>query len=102
MAWGDGQRVGVSVADYQRRNAPFWRAQDAAKERCGAKILDPLPYLCPDGHCYGDKDGRPLFYDDNHLSEYGNKLLVPLFAQVFSSDPGAEAALSSLSLKRNP
>jgi SGNH domain (fused to AT3 domains) len=46
-------------------------------------ILDPLPYLCSDGRCAGTKDGWPLYRDDNHLSEYGNKLLVPMFAKVF-------------------
>jgi hypothetical protein len=24
-----------------------------------------------------------LYYDNNHLSEFGNKLLVPMFARVF-------------------
>jgi hypothetical protein len=48
------------------------------------EILDPLPYLCWDGVCHGSKEGRPLYYDDNHLSEFGNKLLVPMFAKVFS------------------
>jgi hypothetical protein len=46
-------------------------------------ILDPLPYLCHDGRCWGSKAGRPLYSDDNHLSEYGNKLLVPMFKQVW-------------------
>ena len=80
-----GQRVGVSIslADYRQRHSVVWAAQDAAHDRCGVKILDPLPYLCSEGRCHGSKDGRPLYYDDDHLNEYGNKLLVPMFAQVF-------------------
>lgn len=46
--------------------------------------MHPLPYLCHDGRCWGSKDGRPLYYDDDHLSEYGNKLLVPMFKQVWA------------------
>ncbi|WP_454776538.1 SGNH hydrolase domain-containing protein [Janthinobacterium tructae] len=59
----------------------------SATQHCGVKILDPLPYLCHDGRCYASKDGRPLYFDDDHLSEYGNKLLIPLFQQVFNKNP---------------
>jgi peptidoglycan/LPS O-acetylase OafA/YrhL/lysophospholipase L1-like esterase len=46
-------------------------------------ILDPMKYLCDDKYCYGSKNGRPLYYDGAHLSEYGNKLLVPMFEEIF-------------------
>jgi peptidoglycan/LPS O-acetylase OafA/YrhL len=83
MVWGERKEVTISLAEYHQRNGVFWAAQDAARDQCGVKILDPLPYLCWDGVCHGSKDGRPLYYDDNHLSEFGNKLLVPMFAKVF-------------------
>ncbi len=51
----------------------------------GAKILNPLSYLRDDEYCYGFKNGRPLYYDD-HLSEYGNKFLVPMFEKIFSNE----------------
>lgn len=85
MVWGKQRDVSISLGEYFRRHALTWAAQDAAHDRCGVKILDPLPYLCHDGRCYGAKDGRPLYYDDDHLSEWGNKLLVPMFAEVFKS-----------------
>lgn len=83
MAFGGTRDVSISLAEYHQRHAFVWVAQDAARDRCGVKILDPLPYLCRDGRCYGAKDGRPLYYDDDHLSEFGNRLLVPMFAEVF-------------------
>lgn len=73
----------VPLAAYHKRQDFIWKAQDIAHNKCGVKILNPLPYLCFDNICHGDKDNRPLYRDDNHLSEYGNKLLVPMFKEVF-------------------
>ena len=58
-------------------------AQDEAARRCGAVILDPTVYLCDQEYCYGSRNLFPLYRDDDHLSEYGNKQLVPIFRQVF-------------------
>ena len=82
MVGGFDSDVTLSLTDYHARNDFAWAAQDAAHDQCGVQILDPLPYLCWDGVCHGFKNGRPLYSDDNHLSEYGNKLLVPLFRQL--------------------
>ena len=83
MFLGQHKEISISLADYHKRHAFVWAAQDAAHDRCGVQILDPLPYLCWDGRCHGAKDGRSLYYDDDHLSEFGNKLLMPMFAPVF-------------------
>lgn len=80
----DGDDIKITLAEYHQRHSFTWAMQDAAAEQCGVKILDPLPYLCDDQYCYGSRDGRPLYYDDDHLSEYGNKFLVPMFEQVFA------------------
>ena len=77
-------QISISLEEYHQRHDFVWKAQDEAARQCGVKILDPLPYLCHDGRCWGSKDGRPLYYDDDHLSEYGNKLLVPMFKQVWA------------------
>lgn len=82
---GINDDITILIKDYQKRNSWVWEAQDAARLQCGIKILDPIPYLCEDGRCYGSKNGRPLYHDDDHLSEFGNKLLVPMFAEVFKN-----------------
>lgn len=73
----------IPIAQYYERNKLVWHAQDEAAKKCGVKILNPLPYLCDNQYCYGSKNDHPLYQDDDHLSEYGNKLLVPMFEQVF-------------------
>jgi peptidoglycan/LPS O-acetylase OafA/YrhL len=96
MSFGMPGEISVPLADYRRRNAWLWAAQDAAHERCGVRILDPLPYLCHEGRCFGSLDGRPLYHDDNHLSEYGNKLLAPMFEPVFRGLPGKTVSHAQL------
>jgi peptidoglycan/LPS O-acetylase OafA/YrhL len=69
--------------DHGRVQNASWKLQDKAISQCGARILNPLDYLCDDNFCYGSKKGRPLYYDDHHLSEFGNKLLIPMFTNIF-------------------
>ena len=95
MAWGLDSEVSIPIAQYQHRNGWLLAAQDEAKERCGVKVLDPLPYLCRDGRCYASKDGRALYYDHGHLSEYGNKLLVPMFEEVYRSIVAGDSKLAA-------
>lgn len=73
----------ISRNEYNVRHKKAMEAQDKAARQCGIKILDPLPYLCDDNFCYGDKNGLPIYYDDNHLNERGGQLLIPLFKEVF-------------------
>lgn len=80
---GKNNGPSISIEEYQERNRLAWEAQDAAHEKCGVTILDPLPYLCRDDKCYGTKDGWPIYYDDNHLSERAAKIISPLFERVF-------------------
>lgn len=94
MVWGQFSEVSLSLANYHQRNDFVWRAQDAAREQCGVKILDPLPYLCQSGHCQGTRNGRPIYFDDDHLSEYGNKFLAPMFAEVFQESAAQGASIS--------
>lgn len=81
---GEELRVSVSLEEYRNAHQRAWAAQDLAAEQCEIKLLDPLPYLCSDGHCWGDVDGLPIYYDDDHLNERGGELLVPLFRQILT------------------
>lgn len=79
----DGEDVKITLKEYHERHSFVWDAQDEAAKRCGAIILDPLPYLCDDIFCYGSIDGRSLYLDDDHLNEYGSERLIPMFEQIF-------------------
>ena len=79
----EAQPIKISLDEYLAQNKRVLDAQDEAVKQCGVKILDPLPYLCTNGECFGSDNGVPLYYDSGHLSEYGNKRLVPMFESVF-------------------
>ncbi|QYF94279.1 acyltransferase [Massilia sp. PAMC28688] len=85
MSLGLDGEVSIGLDDYRARNAWVWQAQDDAVRRCGVKVLNPTASLCRGGRCYGTLGARPVYFDDNHLSEYGNTLLAPLFAPVFGA-----------------
>lgn len=77
------KRVFVSLDEYNERSQFVFSLMNDAKKDCGVQMLDPLPYLCDDKACYGDRDGWPVYFDDDHLSASGNKLLIPMFQRVF-------------------
>lgn len=78
------QDISVSLAGYQERNAAILQAQYQAAKQCGVQVLDPTPYLCTEGRCMGSLALQPWYFDDNHLSETGNKRLVPMFQRIFT------------------
>ncbi|KRD79617.1 acyltransferase family protein [Lysobacter sp. Root983] len=65
----------------QRYRAPAVTAlQQIAAQVPGASVWDPFPLLCPGQTCAALRDGRPLYFDGDHLSGYGNRVLLPGFA----------------------
>ena len=46
------------------------------------RIWDPFPTLCPTEPCSALDGERPLFFDGDHLSAYGNAKLYPEFRDM--------------------
>lgn len=80
---GRAPQPAMPLSAYHAANASMNAALQSASQRCGVRLLDPLPYLCAGESCEGVSDGRPLYSDDNHLSEYGARRLVPMFGSVW-------------------
>jgi hypothetical protein len=81
----DAPDLTLDISDYYKRNEFVLQVMQEAHDECGVHLLDPTRYLCSKGKCMGSHDGRPLYFDMNHLSEYGNRFLVPMFKPVFSA-----------------
>jgi hypothetical protein len=48
-------------------------------------ILDPAPFLCREGVCYGTEGNAPLYRDSNHLTYLGSQKLKPLLEQILQN-----------------
>ncbi|CAB3753857.1 acyltransferase family protein [Paraburkholderia solisilvae] len=77
--------VSIAETDYYKRNAVARTAIEDAAANCGVRTLDPLPYLCRDGRCYGSQALIPLYVDGDHLSARGSRRLSPLFRPLFDA-----------------
>ena len=84
MYTGSLESVSIPLDEYLSRNKEVMDAQNRARELCGVKILEVQPYLCDDIMCRGDKDGVPVYYDDDHLNNIGSELFLDEFKKMFS------------------
>lgn len=87
MAGRAAPPLSVSKEEYAARNKAVLAALQDAQAQCGVTLLDPRPYLCENGICSGLRDGKPLYFDDNHLNREGTRRLVPLFRKIFTRAP---------------
>lgn len=76
--------MNITRSQHDSLKREFHEVQDEAIKRCNnIKILDPTPLLCDKSYCYPQKKGIPLYFDGNHLSMYGAKLIAPIYEEVF-------------------
>lgn len=76
-----GQGMVMKRAGFQRLRAPVISALSTLADiDDGVSLFDPLPALCPSGDtCSAFRNGRPLFFDADHLSAHGNEVIYPAF-----------------------
>ena len=72
----------LSYQDYLSRSGDIRSIIEATAKRYDIKVLDPAAYLCRFEHCMYESNGRPIYRDADHLSEYGNKFLTSMFTNA--------------------
>lgn len=84
-----GLRIEQSTLDILR--APVIESiQHLASTRPRLAIWDPFPVLCPTSTCEAFLGKRPLFFDGDHLSGYGNEVLYPSFQRFIIATQGRQ------------
>jgi peptidoglycan/LPS O-acetylase OafA/YrhL len=61
----------------QRRARPLAAIRAVAARLPGVRVWDPMQVLCSPRRCEGFRGGKPLYFDTDHLSGYGNEVLLP-------------------------
>jgi len=73
----------MSYENYLNRSSKVRDIIKNSAKECGVTTLDPVQTLCSANECISTYKGRPIYRDGDHLSEYGNKLLTPMFKKIF-------------------
>lgn len=72
------------AARARRADAP----QLALAQAGAITLIDPRPLLCGDGRCSVMRDGRPIYFDNNHLTNAGAVALRGLFVPFLRGQAG--------------
>lgn len=79
------QNLNISKSDYLARANDIQVAFDALPDAANFHRIKPADMLCNETLCLVSKDGKSLYFDDDHLSQAGAEYLSPLFAPVFAN-----------------
>jgi hypothetical protein len=61
--------ISFDFDQFEQRYAAINKVLAASAEQSGAKLIDPIAYLCPQARCpVFDADGRPLYLDSFHMT----------------------------------
>jgi peptidoglycan/LPS O-acetylase OafA/YrhL len=77
--------LGVPRVTFEARRAPFTSALDRIRADARIGKVDPARRLCDEERCHIYAEGKPLYFDDDHLSVAGARYVAPLFAKYFGS-----------------
>ncbi len=81
------KRVKISLNEYNQRNSLFYKIAKELKKECNITLISTKHLFCDDQFCYGDYQGKPLYFDDDHLNEYGASRITPIFKEIMSHYP---------------
>lgn len=79
---GIKKKTSISYDSYLSRSEEVRKIINRSANQCNVQVLDPSKILCKNGECIFTYKNRPIYRDGDHLSEYGNKLLVPMFKEA--------------------
>jgi hypothetical protein len=79
----DGIAIAPTRAAFDERNARSIALLERLAQKHGARVLYPHQTLCRTDRCAVIRDGRPLYYDTDHLTITGALQLTPMLEPAF-------------------
>lgn len=67
--------------EYLKNNASIINILESLEKRQNITVIWPHQYLCQNDICMIDDDEGLLYYDDDHLSNYGAKAMIPFLLE---------------------
>jgi peptidoglycan/LPS O-acetylase OafA/YrhL len=77
--YGRNEKTSISYDSYLSRSEEIRKIINRSANKCNVEVLDASKILCKNNECISTYKNRPIYRDGDHLSEYGNKLLTPMF-----------------------
>jgi hypothetical protein len=81
--WGTSADIGPTRAEFMDRQSAVFDAFRQFAQDEGVEVLTTHDDLCAEERCRVAENGRPLYWDDDHLSRLGAARLEPVFARIF-------------------
>jgi hypothetical protein len=86
----DFQGIGPTVSLFLDRQKFVLPLLAQASKIPGVTILYPQKQLCGKTDCRIEADGHSLYFDSDHLSLHGAKVISPIFDEIFRTPPTAQ------------
>jgi len=88
-----GREIDISppVSAYAERQKGAVELLEFYSKKYGATVIQPAGALCDEQGCAVERNGRPLYSDDHHLSEYGARSISHVLEPIFAAS-GPEGA----------
>ncbi len=87
LAWrrirGLSEDIGATPSEFEARNASVMR--NFAGFGTSAAFVYPHRILCAEPRCTVARDGKPLYFDEEHLSRFGAESVSEVFDPIFQS-----------------
>ncbi|MDM1249443.1 acyltransferase [Acinetobacter sp. R933-2] len=81
--YNSNEKTSISYESYLNRTGKIREIITESANKCNGKVLDPTNILCKNNECISVFNERSIYFDGDHLNEYGNKLLTPMFKEKF-------------------
>ncbi len=88
--YGINEKISISYDNYLNRSGEIRKIINRSANKCNVEVLDPSKILCKNNECISTYKNRPIYRDGDHLSEYGNKLLIPMLKRGLLHKPSLE------------
>ncbi len=76
IQWNKQRDIRPSLEEFLVRQESSIKLLESFKEKYLSAIIYPHEYLCEEGYCKLIEENEPLYFDNNHLTERGAKIIT--------------------------